>query len=59
MHELQAHLETKAGISLHGLADSDLANARYEVEVRTHNEILNLSIAQSASSSKFFLSEVR
>jgi tyrosinase len=55
----QTHLEAKAAISLRGLADSDLANARYEVEVHTHNEIFHSSIAQSASSRKFFLSEVR
>jgi tyrosinase len=55
----QAHLEAKAAISLRGLADSDLANARYEVEVHTHNEIFHSSIAQSASLRKFFLSEVR
>jgi tyrosinase len=55
----QTHLEAKAAISLHGLAESDLASARYEVEVHTHDQILRSSAAQSASAKRLFLSEVR
>lgn len=53
----QTHLEAKATVGLHGLADTDLSNARYEVEVHTHNQILRSTNALSAGT-RFFLSEV-
>ncbi len=55
----QAHLEAKAAIGLHGLSESDLGNARYEVEVRTHDQVYHSSVAQSAAAKKIFLTEVR
>jgi tyrosinase len=55
----QTHLEAKAAIPLRGLADSDAANARFEVEVRTHDQVYHSSLAQSASAKKNFFAEVR
>lgn len=37
----QTHLEVKAFIGLHGLADEDLTGADYEVEVRTRDGVLH------------------
>ncbi|HXJ91298.1 MAG TPA: hypothetical protein VMT20_00270 [Terriglobia bacterium] len=54
----QTHLEAKAAIGLHGLTDADLSNARYEVEVHTHNQVLRSGVAESAGP-RFFRSEVR
>ena len=55
----QTHLETKAAISLHGLADSSFASARYDVEVRTHDGVLGAGLAQDASGKKLLRVEVR
>jgi tyrosinase len=55
----QAHLETRAAISLHGLADTALANATYGVEVHTHDGILGAGLPLDAHGQRPFRFEVR
>jgi tyrosinase len=55
----QAHLETKATIHLHGLADTALAKAAYHVEVHTRDGVLGKGLAAAAAGKKPFRFEVR
>jgi tyrosinase len=46
----QAHLESKAAISLHGLAETSLANAQYHVELHTREQPAAKAVAVGAPS---------
>lgn len=49
----QAHLETKATIHLHGLADTALAKAAYDVVVHTRDGVLGRGLAADARKKPF------
>lgn len=51
----QAHLETKAAISLHGLAETVFADATYSVEVQTREQNTVKSLANSSEQQRPFL----